>query len=201
MALPETIRVKISSEAAEFISITPVVVRQMPARELIEAMLGVTGKDAARVHELLLRGSMVAGASRFRWDGWDADRTAIEAVLSTFPDPDPGRGFTRAWCVRAVLKSRGARIEISREAGSERRLFRHRSFWDGLMEFAESSSPRYAGYSYKDRADHYALDLAPSDLARIRQHAGALRYSSLEAQIRTALIDSLELYVERGSGG
>ena len=48
MALPDRIRVKLSSEAAEGISITPVVAREMPLRELVEYMLGVTGKDAAR---------------------------------------------------------------------------------------------------------------------------------------------------------
>src|SRR5450756_1325760 len=72
MALPPTVRVKLSSEAAESISITPVVVQEMPVRELVEYMLGVTGKDEARIRELLLRGSLVSGASRFRWTGWDA---------------------------------------------------------------------------------------------------------------------------------
>jgi hypothetical protein len=197
VALPETIRVKISSEAAEFISITPVVVRQMLTRELIEAMLGVTGKDPARVQELLRRGSLVAGASRFRWDGWEADRMAIEAALSTFPDPDPGLLFSPGRCVRAVLKGRNARIEIPREIGSERRLLRKRSFWDALMEVAESSPPRYAGYCYRERADHYALDVPPSFAARIRESAGALRYSSLEAQIRGMQLELIEFYVER----
>ncbi|MGE5644455.1 MAG: hypothetical protein ACM336_01560 [Acidobacteriota bacterium] len=197
MALPETIRVKISSEAAESISLTPVVVREMPARELIEAMLGVAGKDAPRLHELLLRGSLVAGASRLRWDGLDADRAALDALLATFPDPDPSRAFARAWCVRAALKGRGARIEIAREAASERRLFRRASFWDGLMDAAEAASPRYAGYSYKDRADHYTAGLAPADAARIRDAAAMLRYSGLAAQIRNAALDSAEFWVER----
>ena len=67
MPLPSSIRVKLSSEAAESISITPVVLRDIPIRELIEHMIGITGKDEARVHELLLRGTLVSGASRFRW--------------------------------------------------------------------------------------------------------------------------------------
>ena len=58
------------------ISITPVVVREMPLRELVEYMLGVTGKDEARIRELLLRGTLVSGASRFRWAGWEADPQA-----------------------------------------------------------------------------------------------------------------------------
>ena len=70
MALPPTVRVKLSSEAAESISLTPVIVQEMPLRELIEYMLGVAGKDEGRIRELLLRGTIVSGASRFRWSGW-----------------------------------------------------------------------------------------------------------------------------------
>lgn len=197
MALPETIRVKISSEAAEFISITPVVVREMPARELIEAMLGVTGKDAARVREIFRRGSLVQGASRFRWETLDADPAAIESVLATFPDPDPARPFTPALCLRAVLKGPNTRIDIPRQAGSERRLFRKRSFWHVLMELAEAATPRYLGYSYRERADHYTFAVAPADAVRLCQSAGTIRYSGLEAQVRRTRLDSIELYVER----
>src|SRR5258705_12367827 len=101
MPLPDSVRVKLSSEVAESISITPVVVRDIPMRELIEHMLGITGKDAPRLHELLLRGTLVSGASRFRWTGWDADRKGIAEVLATFPDPDPLRPFAAAIGVRA----------------------------------------------------------------------------------------------------
>src|SRR5205809_6358593 len=93
MALPDRIRVKLSSEAAESISLTPVVVREMPVRELVEYMLGVTGKDEARVRELLLRGTLVSGASRFRWSGWEADPQSLTALLATFPDAEPMRPF------------------------------------------------------------------------------------------------------------
>jgi hypothetical protein len=197
MGLPETIRVKISSEAAGSISITPVVVSNMPTRELIEAMLGITGKDPERVRELLRRGSLVAGASRFRWEGWDADHASIEAALATFPDPDPARRFTRGSCLRAVLKGPNHRIDIPREAASQRRLFRKRSFWDVLMDLAEGAELRYAGYSYRDHADHYTLDLPAPDAARLRESGGALRYSSLETQVRQARIEAIEFYVER----
>ena len=70
MSLPATVRVKLSSEAAGSISITRVVVQDLPVRDLVEHMLGITGKDEARVRELLLRGALVSGASRFRWSGW-----------------------------------------------------------------------------------------------------------------------------------
>src|SRR5437868_13724826 len=110
MALPDRIRVKLSSEAAEGISITPVVAREMPLRELVEYMLGITGKDEARVRELLLRGTLVSGASRFRWSGWEAEAPAIAELLRTFPAPEPERPFASARCVRAIL--RGGRQAI-----------------------------------------------------------------------------------------
>src|SRR5215831_9669117 len=115
MALPDRIRVKLSSEAAEGISITPVVAREMPLRELVEYMLGVTGKDEARVRELLLRGTLVSGASRFRWSGWEADVAAITELLGTFPDPEPARLFAGENCVRAVLRGGRQPVEIPRE--------------------------------------------------------------------------------------
>jgi len=48
MSLPATVRVKLSSEAAGSISITRVVVQDLPVRDLVEHMLGITGKDEAR---------------------------------------------------------------------------------------------------------------------------------------------------------
>ena len=59
MALPQTVRVKLSSEAAEAITISPVVVQDLPIRELLEHMLAVTGKDEARIREFL--------QTRVRW--------------------------------------------------------------------------------------------------------------------------------------
>src|SRR5215472_16411299 len=120
MPLPASVRVKLSSETAESISLTPVVVRDIPMRELIEHLIGITGKDEARVHELLLRGTLVSGASRFRWAGWDADGESIREALSAFPDPDPRRAFAAALCVRAALRGPGRRIEVAREIGQRK---------------------------------------------------------------------------------
>ena len=124
--LPETIRVKLSSEQAGAISLTQVVVREMPVRELVEHMLGYTGKDEARVRELLLRGTLVSGASRFRWMGWAPGAREVAELLATFPDPEPGRPFDAARCVRAVLRGRRAAVEIPREAGLRKGLLRGR---------------------------------------------------------------------------
>src|SRR6266852_7290088 len=197
MSLPDSVRVKLSSEAAESISITPVVLRDIPIRELIEHMLGITGKDAPRLHELLLRGTLVSGASRFRWTGWDADREAIQSLLATFPDPDPHRPFEAERCVRAALRGPGRRIEIPREIGVRKPLFRRSSFWDTLMGVAASSEPRYIDYSYRDRADCYSAPLSLAALERLRENAGLVKYSTLQQQIRGSNLESVELFVSR----
>src|SRR5579862_9487336 len=150
MSLPATVRVKLSSEAAEGISITRVVVQDLSVRELVEHMLGVTGKDEARIRELLLRGSLVSGASRFRWTGWAAELESIRELLSTFPADDPARAFDASRCVRAVLRGGRQPVDIPREAGARKPLLRKSSFWSVVMETAAAGPVRYSHYSYKD---------------------------------------------------
>ena len=201
MPLPETIRVKLSSEAAEYVSLTPVVVQEMPLRDLVEHMLGVTGKDEARVRDLLLRGTLVSGASRFRWTGWEADVESVRALLAAFPDPDPARPFDPANCTRAVLRGPRQPITIPRDAAERRgivaSLLRRKSFWDHLMSIAASGNTQYAAYSYRDRADIHHLPLTAPDLKRIREAARLVRYTALQAQIRNSPIESAELCVVR----
>src|SRR3954466_6123165 len=133
MPLPPTVRVKLSSEAAEAISITRVVIQDLAIRDLLDHILGVTGKDEARIAELLRRGSLVSGASRFRWEGWETDAAALPELLAEFPDPDPRRAFLPAKCVRAVLQ--GSRpIQLPREAVARKGLFQRATFWDALMD-------------------------------------------------------------------
>jgi len=134
MALPQTVRVKLSSEVAGAISITPVVLQELPVRELVEHLLGVAGKDESRIREILLRGTLVSGASRFRWAAWEADLESLRELLATFPDADPSRPFAAAGCIRAILRGGRHAIEIPREAAARKSLFQRKTFWDLLME-------------------------------------------------------------------
>ena len=197
MPLPENVRVKLSSEAAESISITPVVIREIPIRELVEHMLGVTGKDTPRIHELLLRGTLVSGASRFRWTGWDATQADIDALLSTFPDREPARPFIPELCVRADLRAPGRRIEIPREIGMRKPLFRRASFWETLMGVAASSETRYVDYSYRERADYYSAALSLPALEQLRESARLVKYTTLQQQIERTNLESVDLFVSR----
>jgi hypothetical protein len=173
----------------------------MPVRELVEHLLAVTGKDEARIRDLLSRGALVSGASRFRWTGIEADAGSLQALLATFPDPDPSRQFASSRCVRAVLRGPLQPIGIPREIGERRglgdRIFRRASFWDRLMEIVASGGPRYNGYSYGDRADIFQVALDGAYAQRLRDASHLVRYTALEAQIRSTPIDSIELYVVR----
>ena len=197
MALPQTIRVKLSSETAEAISLTPVVAQDLPVRELIEHMLGITGKDEPRIRELLRRGTLVSGASRFRWLGWEADLEGLRQILATFPDPDPARRFEAGRCVRAILRGGRQLLEIPREVGARKGLFQRASFWQLLMEVAGAGGTTYGGYSYKDRADRYWRELTAAEAERIRGASDAVRFSALREQIRSAAFTQVELYATR----
>jgi hypothetical protein len=195
MSLPDTLRVRISSESVESVGITPVVSQLMPAEELAATILGVTGKDAPRVRDILARGSfVVAGSSRFQWEKFDAVLTDVEKLLSKFPDPDPSLAFDAALCTEAVLYGLGSRpLVIEREAGKRRRLFRRESFWDRLMQMAAAVAT-YKTYSYRERADIFA---GIPDTELLRDAAKLLAWSSFEQQIRRGVVSSMELRLPR----
>jgi hypothetical protein len=174
-----------------------VVLQELPVRELVEHLLGIAGKDESRIREMLLRGTLVSGATRFRWAGWDADVASLRELLATFPDADPARPFAAAGCIRATLRGGRHAIEIPREAAARRSLFQRKTFWDLLMEVAGASGPAYSGYSYRDRADRYLREFTPAEIECVRAAASEVRYSALREQIWSVGFTRAELYVTR----
>lgn len=174
---------------------TPVVHQVMPLRDLVEVVLGTTGKDPSRVREVLLRGAVVQGASRFRWESLAASGEDLEAVLLTFPDPDPSRPFRDKQCTGARFRAGRHVIEVPREIGAQRRLFKRRSFWDELMAVAARSTAEYIDYSYRTRSDQYRVALTPENSAAIQQAAELLRYSAPAEQLRANALSAVELWV------
>ncbi len=162
----------------------------------MEHMLAVTGKDEARIREILRRGTLVSGASRFRWTGWDAEVDGLRELLAGFPDPDPSRPFSPARCIRVVLRGRQS-VEIGRETASRKGLFQRRTFWDGLMEAVGGEAPSYVGYSYRDRADRYVRVLSVDEARRIQEAAGRTKFSGLRDRVESAGFAQAELFVER----
>lgn len=197
MPLPEIIRVKLSSEAVGAVSLTPVLVQETPVQELVERILAMTGKDPARIAELLRRGSLVSGATRFRWDGLETDPDELEALLAGFPDPDPDRPFAMERIVRAALIGERARLEIAREDGERRRFLRRRSLWQALMELTLGATLEYVRYSYEHRADCYRQELDAARRQKLRAAAAALKGPAFAAQVRAAAVTAMDFYVER----
>jgi hypothetical protein len=164
---------------------------------LLEQVLGLTGKDEARIREVLLRGTLVVGASRFRWQGWEPDPTGMRALLATFPDPDPSRPFAAEQCVRMILRGGRQPVEIHREAASHKRLFQRDSFWDLVMQVTAAAELRYGGYLYRERADRYLRDFTAAEVEQIRTGSSRVKYSTLREQILTAAFQKVELLATR----
>src|SRR3954454_3666575 len=130
MSLPEAIRIRISSEAPNEVGVTPIESQIMPLDQIAAEVLGISGKNPERVKEIFARGSLVSGASRFRWDPLPLESGDIARLLGRFPDPDPSRLFDAALCTAVVLLGLQPPLVIEREQGQKRKLFRRESFWD-----------------------------------------------------------------------
>lgn len=197
MPLPETIRVKLSSEAAGSVSLTPVVAQDLPLADLLAIIMTVAGEDPSRVEQILRHGSIVSGATRYRWNSLAATFDEIAAAVAAMPQSDPSRPFHPPACVRAVIHSGAAHVEVQREAASRRRLLRRSSFWDALLRVAASGSPQYIRYIHRDKEDRYTVHLDEKASQELRAAAALLKFSSLAAQIARYTPDRVDFYVAR----
>ena len=155
---PAKIRVKLVSEAAEYISVTHVVQRDFSLTELVETMLPVLGKDARRIQQILGAGTLSTGDYRYRWDPLEVEQLEIEALLGSFPSPEPSRAFQPESCFLVRFRRGVETLDLPRENAARKPLFARQSFWEGLLAMA-GEAVHYADYSYGDRADIFALPL------------------------------------------
>ena len=185
MTLPESILVRYTEEEAGYVTVRPVVRQTFRLDELLDMILSVTGKDAARVRQILHSGTIVYHFYRYSWAGFDADEAELSAPLMRFPDADPSRPFDAGKCTLAVFETVGAHpkqlLELNRTAGLKRRMFRGQSFWERLLEIAATEKPTYQNYSYGQRADLYRLDLNGENVLQIAQAAKRLAPGKLRS--------------------
>lgn len=168
MPLPETIPVKYTEEEAEYVSIRPVVRQSFRAAELVDMILGVTGKDLSRILQILRSGTVVFHNYRYWWEGFEADAAALNEILARYPDSfsenDPSRLFRAEHCTEAVLESSGSparhTLRLRRDVAGKRKLLRARSFWDCMMNLTRDGAPAYREYSYALRGDVYSMSLS-----------------------------------------
>jgi hypothetical protein len=191
----ETVVVKISSDAAGAITLTPVVVQEMTIGELLDHIAGVCGKDEARIRQVIARGSLVSGGSRLRWEGWTVEELEAAALLARLPDPDPTRTLELEKCSAVIFCAGGHRLPVPREAVEKRRLLQRKSLWHTVESLARGAV--YSGYSYKDRCDVYRLALSTADQAGLREAAELVSYSTLARQLSTLAFDAIELHIRR----
>lgn len=186
--MPETIPVRYTEEEAGYVTVRPLVRQTFRLDELLDMILSVAGKDAARVRQLLHSGTVVYHFYRYSWAGFEADEAELAAALARFPDADPSRPFAASQCTNAVFDDAGANprhlLDLVRETASKRRMFRGQSFWEGLLEIAVEEHLAYQKYSYSRRADLYRLDLDAENAARIEDAANRLASGKLRSALR-----------------
>ena len=196
MSLPDRIPVKTSSDAGES-SMTRVFVEQLALTDLVERMLGFTGKDAELLQQVMARGSFVNGATRLRWESLSVSRAEAEQLLAKFPSPEPGRVFDASKCTGAQLLDGRVPIEIPKQAASVRRLLRRKSYWDVLLECATSKPLTYVEYSYTLRADRYRRELSVSETAMLKEQAILLTHGGLAQYLLENDFRIMELFTHR----
>lgn len=171
--------------------------REVPVEELASKILGICGKNRDRVARIFARGSLVSGDARYRWIPLELPPEELAALMDRFPDHDPQRVFERESCVRMAFRGQRGDFEIARETGRQKRLFRRKCFWDEALDLLQPLAPRCERYSYSDRADVFAVQLAAAALERLRRLGALLRFSSLDAQLRSLRSGQILLYVRR----
>jgi hypothetical protein len=188
VTLPESIPVRYTDEEAGYVTVRPIVRQTFRLDELLDMILSVTGKDAARIRQILHSGTVVYHFYRYSWAGFDANEAELSVALARFPDADPSRPFDAGNCTLAVLESAGAHsrpwLELNRARGLKRRMFRGQSFWERLLEIAAAEKPAYHAYSYSHRADLYRLDLNGQNISQIVQAAKNLAPGNLRSALR-----------------
>jgi len=177
MQLPDVIPVRYTEEEAGYVSFRPVVRQSFRPDQLLDMVLSVTGKDAARIRQIFRSGTVVFHFYRYWWQGFDIEEGELTGLLARFPDPDPSRAFRAADCTMVAIESGSTppkpAIEVQKEAISGTGLFHRRSFWDALLAETSSTPLIYHGYSFAHHADLYRLELTAESRARLAAAAAS----------------------------
>ena len=190
MTLPETIPVRYSEEEAGYVSFRPVVRQSFRLNELLDMVLSVTGKEPARIRQILRSGNVVFHFYRYWWQGFEVSEDELQKHLARFPDPDPTRAFRADACTAVLLEGGGKPdqhlLELERAGASRRRLLRRQSLWQALLSMAATGPLTYGGYSYLRRADLYRLELTAASRSALTAAAESLAPRDLRRALRAA---------------
>lgn len=198
MDLPQRIPVRYAEEDAGYVSVRPVVQQVFHIRELTDMVIRVTGKDPARVQQILRSGTVVYNGYRYWWAGFEIEKQPLTSLLATFPEDDPFRTFLIEECAAVFLEIGGGaayrQIEIRPEQAEKKAFWRTRSAWTALQP-AKNAAPVYAGYSYALVGDVYRRALSPEEGARLLQELLSAAPHSLRKQLLGLVAPSALLYL------
>jgi len=179
---PEKIRVKLVSEAAEYVSVTHVVQRDFTLHELVEVMLPVLGTDTGRIQRMMRVGTVSTGEYRYRWDGLDIAAEELEAILEAVPHAEPERAFDPERCFLVRFRRGLESLDLPRESAARKALFARQSFWEGLLGLA-AAGLCYTDYSHADKADRFTLALDSAGWRDLRALLPLLKPQSASARL------------------
>ena len=178
----ERIRVKLVSEAAEYVSVTHVVQRDFTLQELVDVMLPVLGIDAARMRQMLRVGTLSTGEYRYRWEGIEVAADELEEILKDVPHDEPSRTFDPARCYLVRFRRGQESLDLPREGAARKALFAKESFWGALLRLAPQEI-HYADYSHADKADRFSLSLDLDRWEKLRTLLPLLKPQSAAARL------------------
>ena len=190
------IRVKLVSEAAEYVTVSHVVQRDFTLHELVEVMVPVLGTDVVRIRQMIRVGTVSTGDYRYRWEGVEVALEELEGVLEAFPRADPSRAFEPESCFLIRFRRGQETLDLPRDAAARKPLFGKQSFWDGLMELA-AGAMRYRDYSHVDKADIFAMTIGPEEWSRLRALLLQLKPKSAAERVERLHPDAIELLTRR----
>ena len=188
---PTRIRVKLVSEAAEYVSVTHVVQRDFSLAELVETLLPVLGKDAPRIRQILSAGTLSTGDYRYRWDPLEVEEPEVKTILDNFPGPEPSRAFQPDSCFLVRFRRGVETLDLPRENAMRKPLFARQNFWEGLLGMA-GEAVRYADYSYGDRADVFALPVGSETAEQLRGLLSLLKPKSAAERLERFRPEQIE---------
>lgn len=198
VSLPESIAVRYTEEEAGYVSVRPLVQQTFRMRELADMVLRVTGKDTARVRQILRAGTLVYNTYRYWWAGFEAAEDELAGLLATFPEDDPSRPFRMQDCAAVLLEYGGGvaqgHIELTRKQASAKPFWRGRRFWD-ILTPPEAALPAYAGYSYARGGDLYRRALTVEESQSLLTEAARLAPRHLRARLERLPVPLRLVYV------
>ena len=120
--------VRYAEDDAGYVTVRPVVKQTFRLHELVDLVVSVVGKDAARIQQIFRTRPSLQMAITTGGIAYSADLPEIEALVATFPDDDLLRAPFEPATITAVLFESGGGaqrnlVEITPAEAADKKLF------------------------------------------------------------------------------